>query len=73
MMVKNPLAVSLKVMVQKTGFDKSLIANLNGIKREFAFLAAAIGYGLLGGGSVYTLRDSLRRTIGAFARRAPQA
>jgi len=63
-------AILIWFMVTKIGFDKSLIANLNGIKREFAFLAAAIGYALLGGGTVYTLRDCVRR-IGASLSRTP--
>lgn len=47
--------VLLWYMVVTMGFDKSLIANLNSVKREFALFATAIVIGQFGGGSAYTL------------------
>ncbi|MEM7620778.1 MAG: DoxX family protein [Pseudomonadota bacterium] len=42
-------------MVGKLNFDKSLIANLNAIKREFAFIAGGLVLSLFGGGALYTM------------------
>jgi uncharacterized membrane protein YphA (DoxX/SURF4 family) len=43
----------LYFILQKLNVDKSLIANLNGFKREFAFLAASIVLFHAGGGQYY--------------------
>ncbi|MBX2809557.1 MAG: DoxX family membrane protein [Cellvibrionaceae bacterium] len=43
----------LYFMLQKINFDKTLIANLNSFKREFAFLAAGIVFYHAGGGRYY--------------------
>ena len=48
-------------IANKLNFDKSMIANLNGFKREFAFLAAAVVIALRGGGSAYTPSDIAKR------------
>ena len=48
-------------MANKLNVDKSLIANLNGFKREFAFIAAAAVIALRGGGSAYTPSDIAQR------------
>jgi uncharacterized membrane protein YphA (DoxX/SURF4 family) len=44
-------------MFTHLSLDKSLIANLNGIKREFALLAAGIVLCQLGGGDRFTLKE----------------
>ena len=44
-------------MFTHLSLDKSLIANLNGIKREFALLAAGIVLCQLGGGHRFTLKE----------------
>jgi uncharacterized membrane protein YphA (DoxX/SURF4 family) len=48
-------------MATKINADKSLIANLNGFKREFAFLAAGIVIALRGSGTYYTPSDIANR------------
>jgi len=53
--------VMLWFMLTKLSLDKSLIANLNGFKREFALLAASIVIVLRGSGTLYTPTDLLRR------------
>jgi len=45
-----------------------LIANLNGFKREFAFLAASIVVILRGTGNAYTPQDLINRINYAFGR-----
>jgi uncharacterized membrane protein YphA (DoxX/SURF4 family) len=53
--VASVIAISMFYFIlQKLNFDKSLIANLNGIKREFAFVAASIILFHAGGGKYYT-------------------
>ncbi len=47
----------LYYMLSKLSLDKSLIGNLNAIKREFAFLAGGLVLALRGGGDLYTLRS----------------
>lgn len=49
------MAVMVWYMVHKLNMDKSLIGNLNGFKREVAFLAAGATFVILGGGRLYTL------------------
>lgn len=47
-------AVMLWYMAYKLNVDKSIIANLNGFKREFAFLAGSLVLALVGGGKLYS-------------------
>ncbi|WP_028021605.1 DoxX family membrane protein [Enterovibrio calviensis] len=49
-------------MLQKFSVDKGVIANLNGVKREFALAAAGLVLLRLGGGVRFTLLDCVRRT-----------
>ncbi|MGF1704513.1 DoxX family membrane protein [Enterovibrio baiacu] len=49
-------------MLQKLNLDKGVIANLNGVKREFALAAAGLVLMRLGGGERFTLSDCVRRT-----------
>ena len=49
-------------MSQKLNMDKSIIANLNGIKREFALAACGGALLMLGGGSLFTLQDLISRS-----------
>lgn len=60
--------VMLWAMSQKFSVDASFIANLNGFKREFAFLAGGIVLALWGGGSSHTVHSAVRRLNGAAAR-----
>lgn len=60
-------------MMTKIDFDKSLIANLNGFKREFAFLAAGIVIALRGAGNAYTPTDIINRISIALGKRDPVA
>ncbi|MFQ5534439.1 MAG: DoxX family protein [Sphingomonadales bacterium] len=63
------IGVMLWYMAAKLDLDKSLIGNLNGIKREFAIMAAA---GLLvwrGGGGRFTFVGLIRSVQGLFASR----
>ena len=50
-------AIMVWHMANIFSIDKSTIANLNGFKREFAFLAAGIVIALRGGGNAYTGAD----------------
>ena len=58
--------IMLWFMTTKLSLDKSFIANLNGFKREFAFLAAAVVILLRGSGNSYTPGDVLNRIRYAF-------
>lgn len=49
-------------MLQKLSMDKGIIANLNGIKREFALAACGGVLLMLGGGTLFTLPDLLARS-----------
>ncbi|WP_283132543.1 DoxX family protein [Enterovibrio norvegicus] len=49
-------------MLQKLNLDKGVIANLNGVKREFALAAAGLVLMRLGGGDLFTLSDCVRKT-----------
>lgn len=63
------VAVMLWYMAQKLSMDKSIIGNLNGIKREFALAACGGVLLMLGGGSLFTLQDLITRSknyIGSF-------
>lgn len=48
-------------MFNKLNFDKSLIGNLNAIKREFAFVAAGAVLAVFGGGALYTVPMCVKR------------
>jgi len=61
------IAVMLWYMVQKLNMDKSIIGNLNGIKREFALGACGGVLLMLGGGTLFTLPDLIERTKGYIA------
>lgn len=61
-------AIMLWFMVHKFNVDKSLIANLNGFKREFAFVAGGMMLGLYGGGSLYTMQGALNCLRGGLRR-----
>jgi hypothetical protein len=56
------VAVMLWYMTIKLNVDKSVIANLNGIKREFALAACGGTLLMLGGGTLFTLMDLVTRT-----------
>lgn len=62
-------AVMLWYMAHKLNADKSLIGNLNGFKREFAFLAGGLVLALFGGGGLYTLENALHKIKGMFSGR----
>lgn len=61
------VAMMVVYMLAKLSFDKSFIANLNAIKREFALLAAGGILAWRGGGSLYTLVDLAERFRTAVA------
>ncbi len=56
------VAVMLWYMAQKLNVDKSIISNLNGIKREFALGACGGVLLMLGGGTLFTLPDLISRS-----------
>jgi len=60
--------IMLWFIANKVSLDKSLIANLNGFKREFAMLAVSLILFARGGGNSYTPRDLIRRVKYAFGR-----
>lgn len=68
-------AVMLWYIWAKTSVDKSLIANLNGFKRELAFLSAGGVLAYAGGGPKYTLMAAVEwmRAFLATRREAPAA
>jgi uncharacterized membrane protein YphA (DoxX/SURF4 family) len=68
-------AVMLWYIWTKTSLDKSLIANLNGFKREVAFLSAGGVLAYAGGGPKYTLLAAVEwtRAFLATRREAPAA
>jgi len=53
--------VMLWYMVYKFNIDKSLIGNLNGFKREFAFIAAGIVLSIAGGGQSHTITSAIKK------------
>ncbi len=61
------VAVMLWFAASKISFDASLVVNLNGFKREFAFLAAGLVLALYGAGSRYTAPDLYRRVRAGIA------
>ena len=54
-------AVMLWFTADKINLDASLIVNLNGFKREFAFVAAGAVLAMYGAGSRYTIHDVLSK------------
>ena len=61
------VAVMFWFILQKISMDKSLIANLNGFKREFALAAAGVVIAIFGGGKRFTLVDLMTRSKGYFS------
>ena len=61
------IVMMLVYMLGKLNFDKSLIGNLNSIKREFALIAAGLVLVLRGGGDFYTLPNFYERIARSFA------
>jgi len=59
-------AIMVWFMMTKLTLDKSIIANLNGFKREFGFLSAAIIVVAFGTGTSYTPADLWRRAVGSL-------
>ena len=55
------IAIMLWYMTQKLSIDKGVIANFNGIKREFALAAGGGVLLILGGGSLFTMPDLISR------------
>ncbi len=55
------VAVMLWYMWTKLNIDKSLIANLNSIKREFALIAAGMVAVRLGGGTYFILLEEVKK------------
>lgn len=64
------MLVMLWYMAHKLNLEKGFIANLNGFKREFAFLAAGGTLVMLGGGQLFTLKDFIYRTKHYFSNSA---
>jgi len=65
------LLVMLWFIASKLSLEKSLIANLNGFKREFAMLAVCIVLAVRGGGTAYTPQDLNKRVGYSFGRNLP--
>ena len=55
------MALMIYYILTKLTFSKSIIGNLNGVKREFAFFAAGLVLALKGGGERFTLMDIIDR------------
>ena len=55
------VAMMLIYILGKISFEKSLIANLNAVKREFAFVAAGLVLAIRGGGQLYTVPSFIER------------
>ena len=55
------VAVMLWFIANKISVDASLVVNLNGFKREFAFVAAGVVLALYGAGTRYTVQDVYHR------------
>ncbi len=69
-------AASLVLMwyiVTHVSLDKSIIGNLNGIKREIPLLAGAFVLGQLGGGMLFTVTGKIQEIKGMFQSKAPAA
>ena len=63
------VAVMLWYIWTKVSADKSLIANLNGFKREFTFIAAGAVLAYAGGGAKFTLARGLEWVRALFGAR----
>jgi len=63
--------IVLWFITTKLSLDKSMIANLNGFKREFAMIAACIVLVARGGGTAYTPQDLIQRIRYAFGKEVP--
>ncbi len=66
------MAVMLWYMGDKLNMDKSVIANLNGFKREFAFFAVGGVFAILGGGRLYKAIAGIDRIRAMFAKERPE-
>lgn len=62
------LMVMLWFIASKLSVDKSMIANLNGFKREFAVIAVSVILMARGGGNAYTPGDLVARIRHSFGR-----
>jgi len=62
--------VMLWYMAHKLNMDKGFIENLNGFKREFAFVAAGGTLFMLGGGRLFTMNDLVKRARKYFSSQA---
>ena len=60
------VAMMLFYMGSKLTLDKTLVGNLNAIKREFAFLAGGLVLGLRGGENLYTAVSLMQRINTSF-------
>jgi len=60
------VGIMLWYFSEKFSIEKSIIGNLNGVKREFALLAAGIVLMLNGGGTFFTSSDLLQRIRATF-------
>ncbi|PHR60174.1 MAG: hypothetical protein COA43_07700 [Robiginitomaculum sp.] len=63
------IAILVFYIATKFSFEKSMISNLNSVKREFAFLAACAVLIITGGGTLFTPKDILGRIRFATARK----
>lgn len=66
------MGVMLWYMATKLSLDKSLITNLNGVKREIAFLVAAGVLAFLGGGVRFSVARFVTRVVELTARHLPR-
>ncbi len=55
------VAMILVYILGKIGFENSLIANLNAVKREFALVAGGLVLAIRGGGELYTVHSFMDR------------
>ncbi len=62
------LLVMLWFIAGKLSLDKSVIANLNGFKREFAMIAVCMVLAARGGGAAYTPKDLINRIRHSFGK-----
>ncbi len=75
--VREAAAITFMVMLwfigTKVSLDKTLIANLNGFKREFAMLAVSLILTSRGAGTAYTPADVIHRIKYSFGKNAVPA
>ncbi len=57
------ILIMLWYMVHKLNIDKSLIGNLNGFKREFAFIAGGVVLFIFGGGHSHTINSVITKVF----------